>query len=178
MGFLRQWNNPHSKPMVLPTRFFVWFHTPACEKSFFYRIFMQQAWVYQYMKFDQIPDHPNVHTSTKEKSHRGFEDIPIVLDPQLRSSTVQTKLILHLYAFVHRNSHGKFSHETFLKMVIWNDMKWWFSLLAQFINRIKFFFKQMQTSVLNEKKKFWGNHALRRPRGTKRKKFDSKRKRI
>ena len=36
----------HSNPIVLPTRFLVWFHTPACEKSFFYWTFVQRAQVY------------------------------------------------------------------------------------------------------------------------------------
>ena len=61
MGFLWHWNNPYSKPMLLLTRFFVWFPTPTFEKSFFYCIFVQMARVYQCMKFDPIPDHPNNH---------------------------------------------------------------------------------------------------------------------
>ena len=36
IGPLWQWKNPHSKPIVLSTRFLVWFHILTCEKSFVY----------------------------------------------------------------------------------------------------------------------------------------------
>ena len=57
--------------MVLPTRFYVRFHTPTCETSLFYWIFVQRAQVYQYMKFDPIPDQPNKKTqSNPHANHR------------------------------------------------------------------------------------------------------------
>ena len=46
--------------MVLLTRSFVWFHTPDYEKSFFYWIFVEKAWIHHYIKFDQNPDRPNI----------------------------------------------------------------------------------------------------------------------
>ena len=56
IGPLWQWKNPHSKPIVLSTRFLVWFHILTCEKSFVYQIFVQKAQVYHYMKYEHIPD--------------------------------------------------------------------------------------------------------------------------
>ena len=61
IGFLWQRKNPYSKPMALPTRFFLWFYTLTYEKLLFHWMFMQRAWVYQCMNFDQIPEHPTDH---------------------------------------------------------------------------------------------------------------------